>query len=204
MSFPKEVASLKFSDCLCGVNCSLLAFKCYAPNSVFIFPIESQVCLDGTVWDWRHHHITEAICCMGFIKQGYLSLAQTCSQEAGSLPNPLRHICAMEPCSHSAPSALRQFVVSNPLTAWGRVIIFATVLIIFLKHALMAASAHRVLGWRSFYVKYCYSSSSQDLFSQPLSYLFKFSCVSHFSIPDSLCLTPKRVNSLCQRTQLQA
>lgn len=81
---------------------------------------------------------------------------------------------------------------------------FATFLIIFLKRALMASSADRILGWRSFCVTYCHLSSSHDLFSQPLSYLPKFSFVTLFHIPDSLCLTPKRVNNLFQRTQLQA
>jgi len=103
MSFPKEVTSLKFSDCLCGVNGSLLAFKCYSPNSASVFSIERHGCLGRTVWDSGHCHIRDTICCINFAKQGYLSQDQMCCWEAGGLPNPLCHICTMEPHSHSIP-----------------------------------------------------------------------------------------------------
>lgn len=83
-------------------------------------------------------------------------------------------------------------------------IIFATFLIIFLKHSLKAAAVDRILDWRSFYETYCLLRSFHDLFSQPLSCLLKFSFVLPSPIPDILYLTPKRPDNLFQRTQLQS
>lgn len=75
--------------------------------------------------------------------------------------------------------------VSNPLTVWGEywrsTKTFATFLIIFLKHILMAAPGDRILGWESFYAAFCRLSSSHNLFPQPLSYLFRFSVYHIFT-----------------------
>lgn len=76
-------------------------------------------------------------------------------------------------------------MVSNLRTVWGEywrsTKTFATFLIIFLKHILMAAPRNGILGWESFYAAFCHLSSSHNLFPQPLSYLFRSSMYHIFT-----------------------